>query len=183
MNALTRLDRLLSGLERGMLVAAGGLMLAMMSIVVSDVVLRYAFHRPLSWAYDVISLYLMGGAFFLSLSSAYASQHQVGVDLLVRRFGPDGRRVFEIVTCLVALPLFLALAWVGGVRAVSAVLNGDAMVGPIAWPTWISASAVPIGAGVLILRLLLRLAGHAASLASGRDIIAPPPIVGAGHGE
>ena len=76
-------------------------MFAIMIIVFSDVVMRYAFNRPFSWAYDLISLYLMAGIFFLVLSEAYTSRAHVSVDILQQKFSPAMIRLSEIVTCVV----------------------------------------------------------------------------------
>src|SRR4051794_22119560 len=65
--------RALGAVEKAVSSIAAVFMFAIMIIVFSDVVMRYAFNRPFSWAYDLISLYLMAGIFFLILSEAYAS--------------------------------------------------------------------------------------------------------------
>jgi TRAP-type C4-dicarboxylate transport system permease small subunit len=55
------------------------------------------------------------------------------------------------------------------------------LAGAIAWPTWISAALVPLGCGVLVLRLLLQLVGNLLSLVSGRDLYPLPPVTGVGE--
>src|SRR5208283_4451595 len=84
-----------------------------MIVVFSDIVMRYLFNRPIAWAYDVISLYLMAAAFFLSLSSTYAAQGHVGMELFVRLLPPRGRCLAEIVTCVLSIPLFGLMTVVG----------------------------------------------------------------------
>ena len=58
LRAVGRIEKLASTI-------AAVFMFAIMMIVFSDVIMRYAFNRPFSWAYDLISLYLMAGVFFL----------------------------------------------------------------------------------------------------------------------
>ena len=68
------LDGILKGLgtiEKIASTIAAVFMFAIMIIVFGDVIMRYAFNKPFSWAYDLISLYLMAGVFFLVLSEAY----------------------------------------------------------------------------------------------------------------
>ena len=79
---LQRSLRALATIEKAVSSIAAFFMFAIMIIVFSDVVMRYAFNRPFSWAYDLISLYLMAGIFFLILSEAYASHAHVSVDIL-----------------------------------------------------------------------------------------------------
>lgn len=154
------------------------MMLAIMVIVTADVLLRYLFNSPIQWAFDLIGLYLMAGIFFLSLSSTYAEHGHVGVDVLMQRLPPKGLRLAEMLTCLVAIPFFAAVAKVGADRAIGNFVNHDTLSGLIPWPTWIAAALVPLGCGVLVLRLAFRLLGHLASLISGRDLIAAMPLAG-----
>jgi hypothetical protein len=55
------------------------------------------------------------------------------------------------------------------------------LAGAIPWPTWLSASLVPFGCSVLVLRLVLQLVGNVVSLASNRDLYPLPPISGVGE--
>ncbi len=153
---------------------AAAFMFAIMMIVFADVVMRYGFNRPFSWAYDLIALYLMAGVFFLVLSPAYANHAHVSVDILQQKFPPTMIRLTEIVTCIVGLVVFSLIAWLGFQRAVEAFRAGDVMAGAIPWPMWPSIGLVPFGAGLITMRLLLHLLAHALSLATGRDLIALP---------
>lgn len=177
---MSTLDRIISQLEAVFQIIADILIFAIMLVVFADVLLRYLFNSPLLWAYDLISLYMMAGVFFLSLSSTYAAHGHIGMDMLVRKLSPAGRRVSEIITCLTVIPLFAVMTEIGAERAYTHWANEEAISGLIAWPTWIGAAMVPVGAGLLILRLLFRLGGHIASLATGREFVALLPIAGEG---
>src|SRR5262245_55806107 len=56
------------------------LVIAMVLIVVREVVLRYGFNTPSTWALDV-ARYLLQFTFFLALAPALESGHHVHVDL------------------------------------------------------------------------------------------------------
>ena len=60
------MDGIIAGIERLYRLVAATCLAAIMLIVAADVLLRYLFNAPLSWAFDLISLYLMAGVFFLS---------------------------------------------------------------------------------------------------------------------
>ena len=171
---LDGLLRALAVVEKAVSSIAAFFMFAIMIIVFSDVVMRYAFNRPFSWAYDLISLYLMAGVFFLILSEAYASHAHVSVDILQQKFPPAMIRLTEIVTCLVGISVFSLIAWLGLLRAIDSFRSSDVMAGGIPWPMWPSIGMVPFGAGLITLRLLLHLFAHVLSLATGRDLIALP---------
>jgi TRAP-type C4-dicarboxylate transport system permease small subunit len=166
--------RALAALEKIASTIAAVFMFAIMIIVFSDVIMRYAFNKPFSWAYDLISIYLMAGIFFLVLSEAYASNAHVSVDILQQKFSPPVKRLSEIVTCVVGIIVFSLIAWLGWLRAVDAFNSGDVMAGAIPWPMWPSIGLVPFGAGVITLRLALHLIGHILSLATGRSFIPLP---------
>lgn len=171
---LDGLLRALAAVEKVVSSIAAFFMFAIMIIVFSDVVMRYGFNRPFSWAYDLISLYLMAGVFFLILSEAYASHAHVSVDILQQKFPPRMIRVTEIVTCLVGITVFSLIAWLGLQRAIESFHSSDVMAGGIPWPMWPSIGLVPLGSGLITLRLVLHLFGHIISLATGRDVIALP---------
>jgi TRAP-type C4-dicarboxylate transport system permease small subunit len=150
-------------------------MFLIMIIVFGDVVMRYIFNSPFSWAYDLIALYLMAGVFFLILSEAYASNAHVNVDILQQKLPPAGIRLAEVITCIIGIAVFSLITWFGWQRAVESYRAADVMAGAIPWPMWPSIGLVPLGAGVLTIRLALHLVGHLLSLFTGRDII-PLPI-------
>jgi len=166
--------RAVTAVEKAVSSVAAFFMFAIMIIVFSDVVMRYAFNRPFSWAYDLISLYLMAGIFFLILSEAYAAHAHVSVDILQQKFPPAMIRVSEIVTCLVGIVVFSLIAWLGLLRALDSFKSSDVMAGAIPWPMWPSIGLVPFGAGLITLRLLLHLFAHVISLVTQRDVIPLP---------
>jgi TRAP-type C4-dicarboxylate transport system permease small subunit len=173
-DVLDRSLRALAAVEKVVSSIAAVFMFAIMIIVFGDVVMRYVFNRPFSWAYDLISLYLMAGIFFLILSEAYASHAHVSVDILQQKFPPAMIRLTEIVTCVVGIIVFSLIAWLGLLRAVDSFNSSDVMAGGIPWPMWPSIGLVPFGAGLITLRLVLHLVAHIVSLATGRDVIALP---------
>jgi TRAP-type C4-dicarboxylate transport system permease small subunit len=155
-------------------------MFAIMIIVFSDVVMRYAFNRPFSWAYDLISLYLMAGVFFLSLSGTYAVNGHVSVDILMPHFSPLIRRLCAIVANFVGLAIFIPIAWLGYQRALDNYVSSDVLAGAVPWPTWASAVLVPIGAVLLSLRLAVHFVANLGSIVTGEDLMPLPAI--SGHG-
>ena len=149
-------------------------MFAIMIIVFGDVIMRYVFNQPFSWAYDLISIYLMAGVFFLVLSEAFASRAHVSVDILQQKFSPSMIRLSEIVTCIVGITVFSLIAYLGLLRTIDSFQSADVMAGAIPWPMWPSIGLVPFGAGLITIRLTLHLIGHVLSLATGRVVIALP---------
>ena len=178
---IKRAGDILAAIERALTVIAVVFLFVIMMLVVADVFMRYVVNRPFSFTYDLIGLYLLAGVFFLTLSDALREHAHVGVDILLHRFSPAGRRLSEIVTALVGLFVFILISKVGFDRALDNFQQNDVLAGAIPWPTWISAALVPFGCGVLVLRLALQLIGNVLSLVSGRDLYPLPPITGIGE--
>ncbi len=155
---------------------------AIMIVVFGDVVMRYLFNSPFSWAYDLIALYLMAGVFFLVLSDAYAAHAHVNVDILQQRLPPFGIRLTEMITCAVGIAVFALIAWFGWQRAADSFRAGDVMAGAIPWPMWPSLALAPFGATLLALRLLATFIGNLLSLATGRDLVPLPASHVSGEG-
>jgi TRAP-type C4-dicarboxylate transport system permease small subunit len=178
---IKRAGDILAAIERALTVIAVVFLFVIMMLVVADVFMRYVVNRPFAFTYDLIGLYLLAGVFFLTLSDALREHAHVGVDILLHRFSPAGRRLSEIVTALVGLFVFVLISKVGFDRALDNFQQNDVLAGAIPWPTWISAALVPFGCGVLVLRLALQLIGNVLSLLSGRDLYPLPPITGIGE--
>jgi len=181
LQVIRRAGDVLYAIERTLTVVAVVFLFVIMVLVVADVFMRYVLNRPFSFAYDLIGLYLLAGVFFLTISDALREHAHVGVDILLHRFAPAGRRLSEIVTALVGLFVFVLISKVGFDRALDNFQQNDVLAGAIPWPTWLSASLVPLGCGVLVLRLALQLVGNVVSLVSNRDLYPLPPITGVGE--
>lgn len=175
---LKRLDLTLSAIERIFSLFAVVALFAIMSIVASDVALRYIFNRPWGWSYDFISLYVIVGLFFLSLSRTFAVNGHISVDLLHHYLGTTARRACEVVICFLSAGLFATITYASAVRTWQHFIANDVLSGSFAWPAWPSAALVPLGAGLITLRLTLAMVCQIYTLATGRIIIALPPIAG-----
>lgn len=140
-------------------------LMALMLIVTADVAFRYALNRPFAWSHDVITLYITPGLFFLTLSDSHRVGAQVSVDVLHRALPAPLRRLADAVCDLLALCMFGLLAYGGTLRALDSWSSGDVVTGAIPWPIWPSTLLVPVGAGMLAIRLAASLAVNAAGSA------------------
>lgn len=182
MSIIERCDRALRVAEKAGITVAGIFMFAIMLVVVIDVVMRYFFNAPLSWSFELISLYLMVGLFFFSLSDALAHHAHVAVDILHLYMPRRMRHGAELIGYVLATPVFAAIFYMSVITTWESYRGNDVLAGHIAWPTWLAQICVPIGVGILVLRMALRAAGHAVSFASGRDAIELPAVSGADDG-
>ncbi|MFT3816708.1 MAG: TRAP transporter small permease subunit [Rubrivivax sp.] len=170
-----QLSTAIARVERALSTVACVALAAIMFIVVIDVSLRYVFNAPLKWGYDVISIYLVAAAFFLVLSDTLQQHGHIAVDILVHRLP---RRVFHALQALgygISAVIIAAIAWLGAQRLHEAYANAETVAAIYPWPTWIAYLMLAAGTALMALRCLFRAAGHAASAATGRELVETPP--------
>jgi TRAP-type C4-dicarboxylate transport system permease small subunit len=169
---VTRIDRVLRVLElASMYLAAAGLM-AIMIIVVVDVALRYVFSAPLSWSYDVVSMYLVTVVIFMALSDGFRSGIHIKVDLIQRLQGTRLLALAEIVGYCASMTLFGLILHELIVHGLTAFINAEVVAGAIAWPTWPPHLVASIGVALLFVRIGLSLTLRIVAFASGQAL--PP---------
>lgn len=121
-------------------------------LIIFDVVMRYVFHQPTRWAFDVTKqLY---GFYFIMLGG-YALRHQahVRVDLLIEKFSPKVRRWVEIA----GYPIFFfPFVWVFMIKSYEFALRswkqGELTYGSVQLPVYPLKIAMAVAALLLLLQ-------------------------------
>jgi TRAP-type C4-dicarboxylate transport system permease small subunit len=179
--ALQAADRALRALERvWMLVACAGLF-AVMIIITVDVAARYFFRSPLAWSFDLVSLYLMPAIFFLALSDTLHKNHHVNVDIIFAHISTRTAHALGAVASALAAVVFACITYTAAIRTWAEFKAGDVASGAIQWPSWIGSALVLLGAGLLLLRLVLRMVAFGIAAAAGVERvpgIEPPAAPG-----
>lgn len=157
-------------LENAASAGAAASLFAIMLIVVVDVMLRYLFNSPLSWSYDFISIYLMGIAFFFSLSETLRRNHHVSVDILYLRFSLRTRRIWKLAGWSLSFALFAVIFALAAHTSWVRWAGDNVVAGAIPWPTWIPAAIAALGFLLLLARLALGVLALALALAAGRRL-------------
>lgn len=148
--------RLVDRLERGADLLAGISLLAMMVLISADALGRL-FGTPVQGAYEFTSYYLMVITAFAALPRSYATGGQVRLELLepwLRRL--PGQAAYRGVVAL-SLAAFLILFWFSGGEAWERIVARETTFGVIQWPLYLSYVWLPIGVGLLCLRLAVEL--------------------------
>lgn len=94
----------------GMSAVAGLALVCMMFWVVTDVVSRYVFNRPILGSYEVVE-YTMVVFIFMAFAYAQFSKTHITVPIVVERFGPRTQAVFHALTGVVTLGIAVAMIW------------------------------------------------------------------------
>ncbi|WP_157928820.1 TRAP transporter small permease [Pararhizobium haloflavum] len=155
-NALhARIDRSLAIVENVAAIGAGAAMLGTMVLVSIDVVMRYVFSNPLTFQLHLVQFYLLVSMLMLALPWGYRNGGAIQIQLLTSVL-PD-RIVNPMVRIgLIAASVYLgALAYQGYKAFIQALTRGEVVMGVIDWPVAWSWVWIPIGCGLLALRLVV----------------------------
>ncbi len=173
-----RLRRVVDAIDNVLMVIGCLMLFALMFVVVADVALRYLFNAPLQWSYEVISSYLMPGLFFLAASHTLKAHAHVAVDIVHNYVSRRTRYVLEALVSALATPVFLLCTFVSARNTIDDVQTAATSTSGLALPTWTVSLMLPIGFGLLTLRLAINAIGYIATLVSGREVTPLPPISG-----
>lgn len=93
------------------LVFVGAMCLAaMMFLMVSDVVMRYFFDKPIRGAFDLTE-YMMAVVFSFGLPYCIINKNHIKVDILMERFSEKAQTVINMLLTPVSLVIFSLIAW------------------------------------------------------------------------
>jgi len=152
---LRKFDHVLAWLENLLLVVAAVSVLMMMFVTGADVLMRYIFGAPFSWAFDLLTRYLLIAAFFCAFGYTLRVGGHVAVDFFIPKWPARIRRHLLAAGYLLAGVIVLLICWLTAVETVDAWRSDEIISGVIEWPVWLSKIVVPVGLAPLSLRLLL----------------------------
>lgn len=147
------MNRLLHILELIFMRVAQLSLLIMMFSISADALGRYVFNRPLQGSFEFTSLYLMVIITFLAMPAAYATGGMVRLDVLK---GPLSRipwHLSERFNTFAGALVFGFVAWHAGHEAFEKFASRDTTFGVIQFPIYWSYVWVPLGCGLVALRL------------------------------
>ena len=146
------------------------IILFLMVYVLLEVLMRYAFNSPLPGHLEGAELLLPMIVFF-AISYTQARNGHVGMSLVVEVLPIRFQRFINIFTLGLSILTCAVLAYFGVKQAYFAYEINDVTMTPPYWPIWPSASIVPIGYGLLALRMSLQILQHIAP----KRFPEPPP--------
>lgn len=141
--------RWLHRLETG---AVALLVLAMVLLAGAQIVLRNAFDTGIAWVDPVLRAMVLWAAMLGALAAARDDKH-IGIDFVTHFVHERARRAMRSVTLLFAAGISALMAW-HGYGLVQLDYGSGVEVGGI--PGWIVEAVIPVGFGLLALRLALR---------------------------
>jgi TRAP-type C4-dicarboxylate transport system permease small subunit len=124
--------------------------------VSAEVVMRYAFNSPIPGHLEGSEL-LMPVIVFLAISYTQATHGHVGMDLALDALAPARRRYAEMATLLITIFICAILAYFSFKNAYQLWVYDDVTMTPPYFRTWPAASAIPLGYGMISIRLFLQM--------------------------
>ncbi|RAI02425.1 TRAP transporter small permease [Acuticoccus sediminis] len=143
-------------------------------LINADIISRVVGLRPLEMQFELTELYLMPSLATLSLARVFRDGGHLALEVdTPSLLGPLWPVVRRLVLAASAA-FFLTVAYVSGRHAVEAFAKGSIEFGVIDWPLGWAYLPVPVGTGLLAVRLLVELVKRGAPSAlatnTGGDI-------------
>ena len=156
-----RVEQVLGKIELLLAYLAAAIIFLLMLYVLMEVLMRYAFNSPLPGHLEGAELLLPMIVFF-AISYTQAKKGHVGMSLVVEVLPPRMQRVTNTFTLGLSVLTCAVLAYFGAKQAYFSYEINDVTMTPPYWPIWPSASIVPVGYGLLALRMSLQILQHIA---------------------
>ena len=146
--------RILEQFEKLFMAVAMISMFVMMLSISADALSRYLFGSPITGQYEFTQFYLLVILVFMALPHTYGIGGHIRLKLL------DGYRrrlpfnISERCNVMLAGIAFGAIAYISGLEAIDKFANQDRLFGAIQFPIYWSYVWVPLGSGLMALRLI-----------------------------
>ncbi|WP_319410853.1 TRAP transporter small permease [uncultured Cohaesibacter sp.] len=126
----------------------------MAALINADILLRFFFNEPVQIQFELTELFLMPALATLSLSRVYREGGHLSIDLVPKYFAGDMGLFIKVVQLFLPAVFFAAVTFMSGKFAIRAILGGEIEYGVIDWPMGWAYALIPLGCGVLCLRLV-----------------------------
>jgi C4-dicarboxylate transporter DctQ subunit len=128
------------------------IMLSMATLLVfSQVVARYVFNSGISWATEMVEHLFL---WIVMIGASYGFKHGVhlGVDLLMKKLPPAGRKAMSLVAVGISLVFTVGMLYLS-VFYVLGSYKMELITVDLEIPQWIPHLALPFGFGLISIRL------------------------------
>lgn len=152
--------------ETGASLVAAWVILVLMFITSADVIGRYFFNKPIQTVYEV-SQNLLLVIVFLSVAYVASVRGHPKVDIATSWLPWKGQIAIDIFGWVLALTMMSLVTWQTGIRAWTSWVVQDYTMGLIDIPLWPGKIILPVGIGMLSIRLIIIIIEDVSHLASG----------------
>jgi C4-dicarboxylate transporter DctQ subunit len=168
-----RVDRLVEHLASGCLAVAAASLLCIVAINGANVVARYLFLSPFSWAEELMLFLMILSVFSGAIAVTWRNMH-IGIDTFVEMMPAALRQAALTIGSLVSVAAILVIVQASA-HIVSLLFQIDQRSEALELPSWIPQSFLTIGLAVIALLIAVR---TIQALVSGSKTPAPGPEIG-----
>jgi len=154
-------------MARGAGSGAAFFLAAMMMITIIDVTSRALFNRPITGAYDLVQLFLVGSVFF-SIPSVFLHRENIVVDFIDHLLGWRAVEILKVIANLLAF-VFLATLLYQMVAPARDAMRFHEVSPDLAIPMGVHWSLMLLGIGLALLPAALTLANSLVTLVRRLD--------------
>jgi TRAP-type C4-dicarboxylate transport system permease small subunit len=149
-------------------VLISGILIAIMSVLTTfGVVMRYAFHSPEPYSYEISVIFLLS-CILLAIPAVQKGGRNLRVDWIVGRFSKRGQHIFEnIVVPIIALIFVGVVVWKSWDIFLSSLHSGETSQSAVQEKLWPMKLLVTLTMGWLGLVLIAQLVHGIQDLARG----------------
>ena len=126
----------------------------MMLSISADALSRYLFGRPITGQYEFTQFYLLVILVFMALPHTYVSGGHIRLKLLDRYLRKIPFDLSERCNVALGAMAFGAMAYISGGEAIDKFIDQDRLFGAVQFPMYWSYVWVPLGSGLMALRLI-----------------------------
>ena len=155
------LQPMLSALRRiedGFAIVAGVTLALVMILVSADSLGRYLFNAPIDIQFELTQNHLLVMATVLAYSWGVREGAHMRVEFVVSHLPAWMQRLVVVMSSAAAAAIFGGVTYYSGIDVIEAWRNNEMTMGVIDWPVVYSRIWIPLGGGLLTLRLLAMVA-------------------------
>ena len=149
-------DRIGDGLANICLTIAGVALIIVVAINGANVVARYLFLTPFSWAEELMLFLMILSVFAGAIAVTWRNLH-IRIDTFVDRMRPELRRTALAIGSLISIAVIGVVTFHSG-RIVSLLQMLDQRTDALSAPSWVPQSFVTIGLATIALIIAVKLA-------------------------
>lgn len=154
---MERLNAVVEGLSKALLVCAGIAMTAMMLHICADVVARYLFNKPFTGTLEIVAWYYMVACVFLPVAYVQARRQHLMVEVFTLGLNKRQTAILDAVVALLSLAYVALLTWLVFNAAVGATAKWEIKdVTFFDLPVWPVRWFLPLSFGLMSIVLILQ---------------------------
>ncbi|MDY7033667.1 MAG: TRAP transporter small permease [Thermodesulfobacteriota bacterium] len=109
-----------------------------------DVIMRYLFAKPTSWAVELNAIFLVYMGFLCAAALVKKGQH-IDMSLIVTRLSIGTQKRVDVLNSVLTILFCGVLGWMGGKATIATLKYGMYTAGDFHVPLWIVYIVIPLG--------------------------------------